>query len=50
MGKSLKKFIMDDVGFEPTTPQKTWSVDDAICERIRINRVLVRLTTFKVNL
>ena len=30
-GESLKKFIMVDVGLEPTTQKKTWSVDDGIC-------------------
>ena len=30
MGKSLKKFIMVDVGFEPTTQKKHGPADDAI--------------------
>ena len=36
---------MVDVGLEPTTPKKAWSVDDAICQGIIA--VLVRLTTCK---
>ena len=45
-GASLKKFIMVDVGFEPTTPKNPWSVDDAIC--LGISGLLVRLTTCKM--
>ena len=33
------------VGLEPTTPKKTWPVDDAIC--YGISGVVVRLTTCK---
>ena len=49
-GESLKKFIMVDVGFEPTNDlKKPFSVGDAIF--CGISGVLVRLTTHlqKVN-